>query len=312
MNFIYNKLKFGRNKICYLISTMCFCFLLFSPTAVFGWGTITHTIIGMKTNTGAGYNNVPDYWKSYEWWHPLIGISEYFLWSHECKVTINRINKPEYNKNIPDTINNFAMDDSPSHYFDILKGKMKGVAESIPKLILGWKAHNTADQIVHYDLFPFPGDVIPPQKHEIYENAVDMLVYVKELYGGIPNDAFDVNGNPRGFQPPFPSLECGDVFTDSFLLLSEKAFRKKQATLDIRDGNMWGLNVQKLLEISELRHKMEIKLSNELFKFDNSPFEFNRSGYDDALDLVNSTIPLKYWFQYYYAATEAVNAIPKP
>jgi len=307
--------KFWKNILWYLIIILYCCFTLFNSTVVYGWGQLTHTIIGMETQTGPGYNNVPDYWKSWEL-SPFPEISPYFLWSHECKVTNGRRSKPEYNKNIPDKINYYAMDDSPSRYFDILKGKMKGVAVSIPKLISGWKAHNAADQAVHYELFPFPGDIIPPQMHEIYEDAADMLVYVKELFNGVADDAFDSNGDPIGFPlQSSPSIECGDDFTDAFLLLSEKEFRKKQATLDIREGNMWGLKVQQLSEIAELRHKMESKLLNELFVFDNINivFEFNRSGYDYVIDEYTSQgRPLEYWFKYYKDAIKAVNDIPKP
>ena len=109
-------------SINYLHSLLLFFlitfYLLLSPNIIFGWGTLTHAIIGEQTGTGSGYNNVPDYWKSWQLL-PFPEISPYFLWSHECKVVNGRLKEPERNINITG-----AMDDSPSNYVEILYSKM--------------------------------------------------------------------------------------------------------------------------------------------------------------------------------------------
>ena len=120
------------------------------------------------------------------------------------------------------------------------------------------------------------------------------MVYVYELYNNNPDDAFNSNGIPLGYV--FPSLECGEEYTDKFIFMAQKVFRKKQTTLDII--NMWALPVQPISEITALRQKMEIILESELFKF-------SRNDYENAKKITE----ISDWLRYYNQSINDVNAI---
>lgn len=277
---------------CRLCQTMCF-----------GWGPLAHCAIGENTGTGAGFNNVPDYWAS----RSFTSVSEYFCWSHEYKVTAT---SGVFRRSYEPTLNTVlqAEDDSPSHYFNILTAKMEPahVTATVQSVIRGWRAHNAADRIVHYSFFHAPpagsdwaAILSNWSAHVDDEDAVDLFVYVMILYNGHTNLAFNASGRAVGYNFT-GGLVCGDVDSDRFLSLAQKTFRKKQATLDTRD--MWGLTVQPDHEIATCRSNMERTLANM--------FNFTLNDYNNAYYNRNRRRVRNGWQAEFTRALNAVRALP--
>lgn len=254
------------------LSTSALALIAILPRLSFGWLELAHCALGDATGTGAGYNTVPDFWPSYEGIH----IGGYFLWSHECKVLedgwwdLGWAQVPWYNYQLA------ADDDSPSLYLDRLVQKMdtSRVTPSVLMTVKGWKAHNAADQVVHWSLFPgWDGhwNMMDWLAHRPYEKAADMFVYVGVLYKGAWWDAFDQEtGKAVGY--PFTNMECGDTASDAFLVLAQKVFRKKQATIGavIADqGAMASIDVESRETVTSLRmnHVANYLVPGKMFDF---------------------------------------------
>jgi len=199
-----------------------------------------------------------------------------------------------------------AEDDCPSHYFDILIGKMDltHVTDSVRRTIRGWRAHNAADQVVHYTLFPAPlagANAYQVSqiwlRHRNIEEAVEKFVYVEVLFDGHEELAFDKRGRVVGYNF-IGGVACGDADSDRFLMLAQKAFRKKQATVDTVE--MWGLDMQTANQIRSLR-EAKVNKMRHLFNFTIDDYHKALQDYHDIVDI---------WPNFFNRAVTAVRALP--
>ncbi len=269
----------GRTRIV-CVALFCSCTL---ASHLFGWGTLAHCVIALKSGSpaGPGYHNSPDFFPSKHLGWSNSGVTNEFCWTHEVQRTSltspHRAMVPTYYTNGWQELDNSAS----RHMQILLGGKIlpERVTQSMECLRIGWAAHNREDQAgpplckAHFGLFPGPSaasELYLWLNHAFAEAYCDHLVFVLVCWLEYTGDtdtaiaaAFDDLGRGTTLPPPYDavlSASSGDFESDALVCLCMKVFRKKQQTVDTIPALYEGMGVQSMGGVRDSREQ-EIKLS---------------------------------------------------
>jgi len=270
------------------------------------------------SSTGPGYHNSPDFWDSKHITFPDGGVSDEFAWGHVYLRQYGFVGEPLRKAIEPNSYpSQLRSDDNDpaKHMETFIQDKLldQNITDSMVQLSRGWARHNAEDRAGplglswHFHAAYAPqnlGEIIEKwEKHRDVEDAVDKVLYVEVCWGGLVDTAFDEYGEPTGLYGAFPNMigaSTGDAQSDGLILLSMKAFRKKQQVIDTVTYE--GGPVKSLQEIEDSRiSEIQSKLNED------SLLNFTRADYEEADDLLETPGEPEWnrWWDYYLAAKAA-------
>ncbi len=246
-----------NNSICRLFAGI-WAFLLLSSAPCHARGPIAHYIItkeALGTNGAevAPYSNLPDVWPSQTGPLAWLDTGIYFRWSHGV------IDNGHYNvylglawlpkkPTFPDDgrYPGEVMKDLIAHKFDNANGKW-GNLDVLRKVQRGFRAHNAADRVVHWEFFLGATDAMTNSEkqdawtvhHGLKETWAEYIILAQQYLGQVIT--FQDTGS---IAPPqtcqslgIPNLNTNAIYMAKLLRTAQGAYRKNRTIHCVADGS---------------------------------------------------------------------------
>ncbi len=251
--------------------------ILFSSTHLYAWGPIAHYIIAKEAakiknfpESVADYANLPDYapsrgWYFFEKFGLLVG--HYFIWSH---AVIDRGSERFLIPRVP------AYPDDGRYpglvMQELLKNKLKSkklkgsVLLDMQLTVNGFRAHNAADRVVHFEFFHGGSKENWVEQHDLKEAYAEYLILLKDGYHGNQNMMFDKNGfiNLNTLDTNlFPEKRILFKGNAELMHLAQKVFRKNRRVMR-RDSDV-ELRVQSVHDIQNHIRKQQAPFQQKVW-----------------------------------------------